>query len=121
MQDIHMEGTLASRTSAGGTLTDAFPDAYDPDQNEEEKRHVRKRYRDLTKRLDEGASILDPLEVSVLNVLLGQSNMHDVTAEGIAAIIREADNNYEQGASPTFPIPMSPHISSSQGSPGSYT
>ncbi|KAL1726792.1 binding domain of Nse4/EID3 to Nse3-MAGE-domain-containing protein, partial [Schizophyllum commune] len=65
MQDIHME------------------DAYDPDQNEEEKRHVRKRYRDLTKRLDEG-----------------QSNMHDVTAEGIAAIIREADNNYEQVKAP---------------------
>ena len=55
MQDIHMEGTLASHTSARGTMTDTFPDAYDPDQNEEEKRHVRKRYRDLTKRLDEGA------------------------------------------------------------------
>uniref|UniRef100_D8QC04 Non-structural maintenance of chromosomes element 4 n=1 Tax=Schizophyllum commune (strain H4-8 / FGSC 9210) TaxID=578458 RepID=D8QC04_SCHCM len=65
MQDIHME------------------DAYDPDQNEEEKRHVRKRYRDLTKRLDEG-----------------QSNMHDVTAEGIAEIIREADSNYEQVKAP---------------------
>ncbi|KAL1741860.1 Nse4 C-terminal-domain-containing protein [Schizophyllum fasciatum] len=57
--------------------------AYDPDQNEDEKRNVRKRYRDLTKRLDEG-----------------QSNMHDVTAEGISNIIREADQNYDKVKAP---------------------
>ncbi|TRM70005.1 Nse4 C-terminal-domain-containing protein [Schizophyllum amplum] len=58
-------------------------DAYDPDQNEEEKRQVRKTYRDLTKRLDEG-----------------QTNMHDVTADGLADIIREADDNYAKVRAP---------------------